>query len=114
MDIMKQIKLGAGSRIVYEWTEGAFAGNVFQVDLLADGRLTWRVLEGHEPGSGATEDRVSVREIAPGIAQVSWLESVGYTITVTIVFAEDRAFGIVSNDKELYPHAGKLREARAA
>ncbi len=53
---MKQVKLGAGSRIVYEWTEGAFAGNVFQVDLLADGRLTWRVLEGHEPGSGATEE----------------------------------------------------------
>lgn len=55
-----------------------------------------------------------MHEIAPGIAQVSWLESVGYTISVTIVLSEDRVFGLVSNYKEFYPHAGRRRNVRTA
>ncbi len=101
-----------GSTVSYEWTEGGFSGNVYEVTLLPEGKLTWRGLEGSEAGQSATEDQVVVREVAPGVTQVAWLESVGYTVNLIIVPGEGRVFGLVTNGTEFYPHAGKLREVR--
>lgn len=101
-----------GSTFVYEWTEGAYSGNVYEVTLLPEGRLTWRGLEGGEAGVSATEDQVMVREIAAGVTQVAWLESAGYTVNLIIVPAESRVFGLATNETEFYPQTGNLREVR--
>ncbi|MCZ4093879.1 MoaF-related domain-containing protein [Sinorhizobium psoraleae] len=101
-----------GSILSYEWTEGGFTGNVYEVTLLPKGKLTWRGLEGSRSGQSAIEDQVTVREVAPGVTQVAWLESVGYTVNLIIVPGEGRVFGLVTNGTEFYPHAGKLREVR--
>ena len=101
-----------GSTLSYEWTEGGFSGFVYEVTLLPEGKLTWRGLEGSEAGQSGTEDQVTVREVAPGVTQVAWLESVGYTVNLIIVPSEGRVFGLVTSGTEFYPHAGKLREVR--
>jgi hypothetical protein len=46
------------------------------------------------------------------VTQIAWLEAVGYTINVTVIPAEGRAIGIVSNNTEFYVLAGQLREVR--
>lgn len=66
--------IGEGSVLTYEWTEGGFSGNVYEVTLLPEGKLSWRGVEGSEAGQSATEDQVTVREVAPGVTQVAWLE----------------------------------------
>ena len=101
-----------GSTVSYEWTEGGFAGNVYELTLLPKGKVTWRGLEGSEAGLSATEDQVVVREVAPGVTQVAWLESVGYTVNVVIVPGEGRVSGLVTNGTEFYPLAVTLREVR--
>lgn len=109
---MKQTKIGPGSKVVYEWTEGPFVGYVFEVDLLADGKLKWQSVDGAGKKDSATEDTYSVRELTAGVTQIAWLEAVGYTINVTVIPADGRALGIVSNNTEFYVLAGKLREVR--
>ncbi len=109
---MKQTTIGPGSKVVYEWTEGAFGGNAYEIDLLADGTIKWLCIQGSEKGKSAIENTYSVREVTSGVTQIAWLEAVGYTVNVTVVPAEGRAIGIVSNDKEFYVLAGKLREVR--
>ena len=101
-----------GSTLSYEWTEGGFSGNAYEVTLLPEGKLKWRGLEGSEAGQSATEEQVVVREVAPGVTQVAWLETVGYTVNLIIVPGEGRVFGLVTNGTEFYPHAGTLSEVR--
>ncbi len=102
--------LREGSKVSYKWTEGGFKGNAYEVTLLPGGKLTWRGIEGSEEGKSGTEDQVTVREVAPGVTQVAWLESVGYTVNLIIVPSERRVFGLVTNGTEFYPHSGELRE----
>ena len=109
---MKQTKIRPGSKVVYEWTEGPFVGYVFEVDLLTDGKLKWQSVDGAGNKDSAIEDTYSVRELIAGVTQIAWLEAVGYTINVTVIPAEGRAIGIVSNNTEFYVLAGKLREVR--
>ncbi len=107
---MKETKISTGTKIVYEWTDGAFGGNAYEIELMANGKIKWACIQGSELGNSAIEETYSVREITSGVTQIAWLESVGYTVNVTLVASEGRAIGLVTNDKEFYVLAGKLRE----
>jgi hypothetical protein len=104
---MKQTKIGPGSKVVYEWTEGPFAGYVFDIDLLADGKLKWQSVDGAGNKDSAIEDTYSVRELIAGVTQIAWLEAVGYTINVTVI---PEHWAVPQATAESFDAAGDLRD----
>lgn len=93
-----------GKTITLEWTEGD--NSIYEVVLLDDTKVHWKALEGYEKGDEATEKEYSLKKVSENIYLLSWLEAVGYTITVTLNFNENTVVGIISNEKEWYPKIG--------
>ncbi|MDC1162317.1 phenolic acid decarboxylase [Tenacibaculum sp.] len=97
-----------GKTITWLWTEGAFKGGKYEVSLLNDGKLHWKGLEGGEKGKDGIEKAYKTMKVADNIFTVSWLETVGYTVTVTVNLNKKKTYGIVSNEKEWYPLKGNV------
>lgn len=72
----------AGHTVRHRWTEGAFAGGTFENSYHLDGSMTYRAVEGSYAGATGTFKQYSVREAAPGVWLMSWLEDSGYTVNI--------------------------------
>lgn len=99
-----------GSTIKWEWTKGDYAGGIYQNTFHENGKLTWKGLAGGEAGSSATEDKYSVAEVTDEIYMVSWHESIGDTVTLTLNFKENSIFGVISNNTDWTVVSGKILE----
>ncbi|MDC1162316.1 phenolic acid decarboxylase [Tenacibaculum sp.] len=97
-----------GKTIIWEWIEGAFKGGKYEVSLFNNGSIHWKGLEGAEKGQEATDKQYSIMQISNNVHTLSWLESIGWTVTVTINTKENTAFGFVSNNEQWYPLSGIL------
>ena len=87
----------------YTWYEGAFKGGQYKLTLMEDA-VHWVGLEGGEKGQSGTETHHV--NLAPGLYLISWLESVGYTVTVILDTNNNQITGVVSKEKKFYPLAG--------
>ena len=101
-----------GKTITWTWAEGAFKGGKYQATLLTNGKIHWKGLEGAEKGQEAIDKEYSVVKVSEDVHVLSWLESVGWTVTVTINLKENTAFGFVSNKNEWYPLAGAVESIK--
>ena len=93
----------------YTWYEGAFKGGQYKLTLMEDA-VRWVGLEGGEKGQSGTETQTQTHHVnlAPGPYLISWLESVGYAVTVIFDPNNNQVTGVVSNEKGFYPLAGTL------
>ncbi len=101
-----------GKTITWQWTKGAFKGGKYQVVLLTNGKIHWKGLEGAEKGQEAIDKEYRVVKVSENVHTFSWLESGGWTVTVTLNLRENTAFGFVSNKNEWYPLSGIIAEIR--
>ncbi len=93
--------------VTYTWNEGAFKGAQYKIDL-KEKSLRWEGLAGGEKGKSAKEDKVAYIELNKNLTMVTWLESVGYTVTVIVNTETMRVDGVASNNKEHYVLSGKV------
>ena len=105
-NIMETIK---GKTITWEWTKGAFKGGIYKNTFHKDGRVHWRGIAGAEAGKDGIEKEYSEMNVAENVFSISWLESIGYTVTVTLNFNNNTIYGIASNEKEWYPLSGVIK-----
>lgn len=106
MEAQETPKSLIGKTITLEWTKGDKA--IYEVVLLDETKVHWKAIEGYEKGQEATEKEYNLEKVSENIYLLSWLEAVGYTITVTLNFNDNTVVGIISNDKEWYPKTGVL------
>lgn len=99
-----------GTVLKYIWNEGAFKGGEYRVDLLEDGKLRWEGLAGAEKGESAVEDSYYTTRLADDVYLLSWLEGIGYTVSLVIDVKANEVTGIASNNTEHYPLKGSLLE----
>ncbi len=101
-----------GKTITWTWTEGAFKGGKYEVILHNDGKIHWKGLEGVEKDQEAMDKEYKVIKAGENIYTLSWLESIGWTVTVTLNIEENKAYGFVSNHKEWYPLSGVIESIK--
>lgn len=101
-----------GKTIIWSWTEGAFAGDKYELTFFTDGRIHWKGLKGSEKGKEGTDKEYRIVEVNNDIHMLSWLEEVGYTVTATLNLKENTIFGFVSNEKEWYPLIGVIHSIK--
>lgn len=99
-----------GSTIKWQWNEGDYAGGVYENTFHKDGRVTWRGLEGGEAGLTATEDLFSAEEVEDNIYMISWHESIGDTVTITINLTSNTIYGVISNNSDWTVVSGEVLE----
>ena len=93
--------------VTYTWKQGAFSGGKYKLTLL-DGKVQWHGLQGPEKGMSAIENKTAFIKLTPDQYLITWLEKVGYTVTVIINTGSNKVTGIVSNAKEHYVLAGQI------
>lgn len=93
--------------VTYTWNEGAFKGAQYKIDL-KEKSLRWEGLAGGEKGKSAKENKVAYVKLNQNLTMVTWLESVGYTVTVIVNTKTMRVDGVASNNKEHYVLRGKV------
>lgn len=93
--------------ITYTWDTGAFAGGQYHL-ALKNKELHWEGLAGSEKGQSATEDVVVYVDLGGDRQLITWLEKVGYTVTIIVDTKTHRIDGVVSKEKEHYVLAGKV------
>lgn len=99
-----------GTTLKYVWTEGAFKDGEYQVDLLEGGKLRWEGLAGAEKGDSAVEESYFTTKLADDVYLLSWLEGIGYTVSLMVDVKAKEVTGIASNNEEHYPLKGSLLE----
>jgi len=100
--------LVVGHTLEWKWDEGPFAGVSYRGVFRGDGSVTWLGLTGDDKGNGATEEQYGARHITRDVVVVSWLEEIGYTVTLVLDFKSMRARGIASNETEWYEAGGSF------
>ncbi|QLB51018.1 MoaF-related domain-containing protein [Streptococcus sanguinis] len=76
-------------------------GFQFQLEYLADNKMTWTSLA--EDGLGSETDRIYTKELTDDLISVSWIESTGNSITHHINLAEGTVWAFMSwNDPEAF------------
>lgn len=105
--------LTQGTVLKYVWTEGAFKDGEYRVDLLEGGKLRWEGLAGAEKGDSAVEESYYTAQLAENVILLSWLEGIGYTVSLMIDVKTKEVTGIASNNEEHYPLKGSLLELSA-
>ncbi|WP_286267130.1 MoaF-related domain-containing protein [Thalassotalea atypica] len=95
------------SSVTYTWTEGAFKGGKYKLDILGEKKLKWEGLAGPEKDMSAIEEKVSIIKLDDNRTLITWLEAVGYTVTVIVNTKSGDVHGVVSNQKEHYMLVGK-------
>jgi len=100
------------SSVTYTWNEGAFKGGQYKLDIINDKKIKWLGLAGAEKDKSATEDKVSITALGDSRTMITWLESVGYTVTVIVNAKSGEVHGVVSNQKEHYVLVGKVDELK--
>lgn len=95
-----------GKTIIWEWCEGTFKGGKYEVSLFTDGKIYWKGHEGAEKGQEANEKEYSIMKVSENIHTLSWLEKIGWTVTLTFNLKENTVFGFTSNSKEWHPLSG--------
>ena len=73
---------------------------------MSNGKIHWKGLEGAEKGQEATDKEYRVIKVSENVHTLSWLESIGWTVTVTLNLKENTAYGFISNDKEWHSLSG--------
>lgn len=83
----------------WEWTEGPYAGAVYENTFNADGSMIWKGIKGGEKGQSRTEQYVAY-DISDDVSVASWFEpSVGATVNVILNSKSHEIYGFIS-DKE--------------
>lgn len=100
------------SSVTYTWTEGAFKGGKYTLTILGDKKLKWEGLAGPEKDMSATEEKVSITKLGDNRTLITWLEAVGYTVTIVVNAKSGDVHGVVSNQKEHYMLIGKTDELK--
>jgi len=98
--------LVVGHTLEWRWDEGPFAGASYRGVFDEDGSVTWLGLTGDDKDNGATEKQYGARHVTPNVVVVSWLEEIGYTVTLVLDFDTLKARGIASNQAEWYEAGG--------
>lgn len=102
-----------GKAARWSWHEGAYAGARYRITFNADGTLTWLGVAGGEAGDSATEKAYSAQEIAPNFYLVSWHETNGTTVSVTLDTVNNNIWGIVSDNDTWIQLAGEIEEIKS-
>ncbi|WP_298902593.1 phenolic acid decarboxylase [uncultured Psychroserpens sp.] len=97
-----------GKTITWTWTKGTFKDGKYEISLLTNGHIHWKGLEGAEKGQEVIDKEYCVLEVNEDVCTLSWLESIGWTVTVTLNLKENRVYGFVSNDREWHPLIGVI------
>jgi phenolic acid decarboxylase len=95
-----------GKTITWTWTKGAFKGGKYEVSLLTDNTILSKGLEGAEKGQEVRNEEYQIIKISEDVHTISWLERIGWTITVTLNLKDNKAYGFVSNNREWHPLLG--------
>lgn len=104
--------LAGFSSITYTWVEGAFKGDKYKLTILGDSKLKWESLAGTEKDLSRVEEKVTIIKLSDNRTLITWLEKVGYTVTLIINNTSGEVNGVVSNQTEHYVLVGKTDEIK--
>ncbi len=102
-----------GKKVCWHWLEGEYAGAKYENTFHTDGTITWLGIEGGEKGLTDTESAYQEFLITEDIYMLSWHESNGTTVTVTLNIKNNTIYGIVCDGESWVPLKGVIEEIGA-
>ncbi len=108
MKTQESISILKGKTITWTWTKGTFKGGKDQVSLLTNGSIFCKGIAGQEKDQEVKGEEYQIIKISENVHTLSWQESNGWTVTVTLNLDENRAYGFVSNNREWHPLSGVI------
>lgn len=97
-----------GKTLRWIWQEGMYGGNSYEAHFQQDGHVSWKITAGPDAGNTATANVYNVQQVANDVFVVSWLQTDGYTVSITINMTTKKIYGAVSARDEWYPVSGTL------
>ncbi|RLM16514.1 hypothetical protein BIY27_00040 [Gibbsiella quercinecans] len=105
---MSQKSFFSQKKIQWEWTEGAYAGAIYENVFNDDGTMVWKGLKGAEKNQSRTERYVAYN-ISDDVSAASWFEPTeGATVNVILNFKSSEIYGFISDKDDRVALKGKF------